>query len=286
LSGETTDNGQPGGLLMVGCGNMGYALLTGWINAGCLAPRDVVVVEPSDALRARVDALGCRTVSSADALPADIPRYVVLAVKPQIIGRVAADYRRFGGGDTVFISIAAGTTLQQLLLLLSSRTPVIRCVPNTPAAVGDGLVLACANAFVSAAMRAETNALFAANGQVVAIDDETLLDAATAISGSGPAYVYSMIEALAAAGETIGLPQKLARQMSLQTFLGASSLAAKTGEEIATLRAQVVSPNGTTAAALAVMNGDGQLTRLFQDSVTAAFDRAKELASESTEAKA
>jgi len=275
--------GTPGAarLVMVGCGNMGYALLTGWINARRIAPSDIMIVEPSDVLRARVAALGCRTVAHADAVPADGPLCVILAVKPQIIAHVAADYRRFAGGKTIFVSIAAGTTLQQLLLLLAPQTPVVRCVPNTPASVGDGLILSCANAFVTTTMKNDLDALFSANGKVVSIDDEQLLDAATAISGSGPAYVFSMIEALALAGEKVGLPRDLATQMSLQTFLGAASLAAKTGEEIGTLRAQVVSPNGTTAAALEIMNGNGQLTELMENAVAAAFKRAKELAAES-----
>ena len=263
--------------VLVGCGNMGHAMLAGWLKSGRLATRDVFVVEPNDELRARAAALGVASGASAEDLPADAsPRLVILAVKPQVIREVTAGYRRFANGKTVFLSIAAGTPIGTFEEILGP-VPFVRCMPNTPAAIGKGMMVVFANPRVADAELAFINALLATSGAVATIDDEGLMDAVTAVSGSGPAYIFHFIECLTAAGETAGLPAETAKLLAMQTVFGAASLAAESGEDPAVLRKQVTSPNGTTAAALSVLMGEDRLKQLVTEAVEAARARSVEL---------
>ncbi len=265
-------------VILAGCGNMGYAMLAGWLKSGRLKPDETFVVEPNAELRARAEKLGVAAAADAAAIPADAaPELVVLAVKPQVIREVTAGYRRFAAGRTTFLSVAAGTGAQTLADILGQSTPIVRCMPNTPAAIGKGMMVVFANGHVSDATKAFVVALLTASGEVATIDDERLMDAVTAVSGSGPAYIFHFIECLTAAAEQAGLPAETARLLAMQTVYGAAALAAESREDPAVLRKQVTSPNGTTAAALDVLMGDDRLKRLLGEAVEAARLRSEEL---------
>ena len=266
-----------GQVLLVGCGKMGGALLDGWLGRG-LSPSDAFVVEPgpgADQARAR----GAVVHGDADGLPADLaPKVVVFAVKPQIMAAVAPPYRRYTTGRPVFLSIAAGTPIAAFEGFLGADTAIVRSMPNTPAAIGQGMIVACPNAHVTAAMRQACDRLLGAVGRVAWIDDETHMDGVTAVSGSGPAYVFWLIECLESAGVAVGLPAGLARQLALETVAGAGALARGAAEDPATLRQNVTSPGGTTAAALAVLMAEDGLAPLLARAVDAATERSRELA--------
>ncbi len=265
-------------LVLAGCGNMGYAMLAGWVKSGKLKAAEVLVVEPADALRARAEALGCPAVADAAGIPADTkPAIVVLAVKPQVIREVTAAYTKFGNGETTFLSVAAGTPVATFAGILGDRTPIVRCMPNTPAAIGKGMMVVFSNSLVSEAARSLVADLLSSSGAVATIDDEAQMDAVTAVSGSGPAYIFHFIECLTAAGEQAGLPAGTAKLLAMQTVYGAATLAAESGEEPGLLRQQVTSPNGTTAAALGVLMGGERLKSLVGEAVEAARARSVEL---------
>ncbi len=263
-------------VLLVGCGNMGFAMLKGWIASR----PDLAfhVVEPTETLRERAHGAGATVWESPDALPSDFdPALIVLAVKPQVMDKVAPAYRRFAGGSTTFVSVAAGVTMATLAGYLPGPTPIIRTMPNTPAAIGHGMMVSVANELVDDDRRALTDSLMTTSGASAWIDTEDLMDAVTAISGSGPAYVFHFIECLAAAGERLGLPSDLSMLLARQTVMGAGQLAAETDTPPATLREQVTSPGGTTAAALAVLMQEAELALLMQSATHAARDRGREL---------
>ena len=265
-------------LVLAGCGNMGYAMLGGWVNSGKLGAAEVFVVEPNAELRQRAEALGCSAAADADGIPADAaPQLVVIAVKPQVIREVTQAYARFGNGRATFVSVAAGTPVSTFEEVLGDRTPIMRCMPNTPAAIGKGMMVLFSNNLVSAETKKIVADLLSASGKVATIDDESLMDAVTAVSGSGPAYIFHFIEALTAAAERAGLPADTAKLLAMQTVYGAASLAAESQDAPGTLRQQVTSPNGTTAAALAVLMGEDRLTRLVTEAVEAARLRSIEL---------
>lgn len=265
-------------LVLAGCGNMGYAMLSGWLKSGKLAPSAVFVVEPNEDLRQRAAALGCDTAAEAGAIPADaVPDLVVIAVKPQVIRDVTAAYKRFGDGRTTFVSIAAGTPSATFEAILGNRAPIVRCMPNTPAAIGKGMMVVYSNPLVSDDAKRLVADLLSASGEVTTIDDEGLMDAVTAVSGSGPAYIFHFIEALTVAAEKAGLPAATAKLLAMQTVYGAASLAAESREDPGVLRQQVTSPNGTTAAALGVLMGEDRLTNLLTQAVEAARLRSIEL---------
>ena len=263
-------------VLLVGCGNMGFAMLAGWLKAD--PHLRVHVVEPSDEMRARAADLGAEVGTDATTIPADLsPDLIFLAVKPQAMADVVPAYARFAGGSASFVSVAAGTTIATLAGMLPGPTPIIRCMPNTPAAIGAGMLVCCANAHTKAGARELTSRLLEASGEVDWIDGEDLMDAVTAVSGSGPAYVFHMIECLAAAAEDVGLPPDLALRMAKQTVMGAGKLAAESTTPPGTLREQVTSPGGTTAAGLSVLMQEDALRPLMRRTVEAARDRGREL---------
>lgn len=267
-------------VVLVGCGNMGFAMLRGWMANRTLQRGNVHVVEPLDTLRMRAEEQGVHVHSTAATLPAAMaPAIVILAVKPQVIGDVLADYGRYArpGSDTTFVSVAAGVRIDRLEHALAPGAPVVRVMPNTPAAVGQGAMVICANASVSKRQLAAVRQLMEAGGEVTEIADETLMDAVTAVSGSGPAYVFHLIETLGAAGRSAGLPDDIAGRLAMQTVFGAAAYARQSADDPGTLREQVTSPNGTTAAALDVLMRPGGLSALIEEAVQAARDRAVEL---------
>lgn len=263
-------------MLLAGCGNMGAALLQGWIASGITA-NAIRVIEPSGADRAV--AAGADAAQVFDAPPTDgvTPRAIVLAVKPQIIGSVTPALRGLIGPDTLVISIAAGTTLNTLSNLTGGHTRLIRAMPNTPAAVGRGATVMVARPEVSAEERSLARSLLSAVGSAYEVEDEAHMDAVTALSGSGPAYVFYMIECLARAGAELGLPAALALDLARDTVAGAGELAQRSQEDPSTLRVQVTSPNGTTAAGLGVLMSEQGLAPLIHATLTAAADRSREL---------
>ena len=264
-------------VLLVGCGNMGYAMLSGWLSSGKLAASETLVVEPNEDLRHRAGRLGSVVAASNAELPAGLsPEIIVIAVKPQVIREVVAGYTRFAGKAT-FLSIAAGTAIATFTEILGVGTAVMRCMPNTPAAIGKGMMVTFSNPHVTKDAQGFAVELLAASGEVASVDDEALMDAVTAVSGSGPAYIFHFIECLTAAGEKAGLPADTAKLLAMQTVYGAASLAASSDEEPGRLREQVTSPNGTTAAALGVLMGGNRLKTLVEEAVEAARKRSVEL---------
>ncbi len=259
------------GLVLLGCGKMGTALLTGWLAAGL--PVDAVwVVEPNP-----TDWLIQTGVHLNEGLP-DAPAVALLAVKPQMMGKALPALQAMGNGTTLFISIAAGTTIATFEAVLGDRTPIVRTMPNTPAMVGRGITALCGNTHVTPGQMSLARDLISAVGQVVDLDGEHQIDAVTAVSGSGPAYVFHLIEAMAAAGEAEGLPPEIAMQLARATVCGAGELAFRSPETAAQLRVNVTSPGGTTAAALAVlMDEDTGFPALLRRAVKAAADRGREL---------
>ncbi len=261
-------------VLLVGCGKMGGALLKGW-QARRIAPA-FVVVEP-----AGPPAAGAEVAWHSDAasLPAELePAAVVLAVKPQSLDAVLPAYQRFARRGTPFLSIAAGKSLGYFARRLGAAAAVVRAMPNTPAAIGRGIAVACANPNVDAAGRELCDRLLAAVGEVAWVAEEALLDPVTALSGSGPAYVFLLIECLAQAGVEAGLPADLAMRLARATVAGAGELARLASESAATLRENVTSPGGTTRAALEVLMAPEGLAPLLSRAVAAATRRSRELA--------
>lgn len=267
-----------GPILLVGCGKMGGALVKGWRTRGINADR-IVIVEPSDAARAAASQL--RVTVLAGPPPADPMRpfaAIVLAVKPQAMGAVAPQYRGLMSPSTVALSIAAGTTTATLKVHLGDNAAVVRAMPNRPAAVGRGMTVLFAAAGVTQPQMNLAAELMVAVGEVRRIEDESLMDAVTAVSGSGPAYVFHLIEALATAGIEAGLEPVLAADLARATVTGAGELARLSSDPPSKLRVDVTSPGGTTAAALKVLMADpGGLTELMTRAVRAAATRSKEL---------
>lgn len=262
------------GLLLLGCGKMGGALLQGWLDKGF--PLDSVTVldpVPSPWLRglaAKGLRLNPEKLSHASVC--------VLAVKPQMMGEAVPSIASYGGGRTLFVSIAAGTPLGWFEEMLGTDTPIVRVMPNTPAAVGQGISALIGNGAAGAGHLDLAEALMAAVGQVVRLDDEGQMDAVTAVSGSGPAYVFHLIETMAAAGEAEGLPREMALHLARATVAGAGALAEAAEEGPAQLRINVTSPNGTTQAALEVLMADeGGMPGLMRRAIAAAAARSREL---------
>lgn len=267
----TLDKVARDGLVLLGCGKMGTALLTGWLAAGVPAA-SVWVLEPNP-----TDWLKSTGVHLNTALP-QAPAVALVAVKPQMMGTALSALQALGNGSTLFVSIAAGTPIAAFEAALGDRTPIVRTMPNTPAMVGRGITGICGNSHAGPAGLALANTLMLAVGQVVELDGEHQIDAVTAVSGSGPAYVFHLIETMAAAGEAEGLPPAIAMQLARATVCGAGELAFRAPETAAQLRINVTSPGGTTAAALAhLMDETTGLPAVMRRAVHAAAERGKEL---------
>lgn len=253
-------------VLLVGAGKMGSAMLRRWHDLRIA--EEILVIDTA------------RNMKSPADLPADFtPEVIVFAVKPQTLPDLLPDYKKFTDAGALVISIAAGRTTGFFKKYLGDDVAVVRTMPNTPASIGEGITGIYAPANVSAVQRDIALSLLSPVGEVVWVDDENLLDAVTAVSGSGPAYVFLMIEAMAAAGEQLGLSPDTAMKLARQTVIGAGALAqAEPQNSARLLRESVTSPNGTTAAALSVLMRDGAgLKELMQKALRAANDRAKEL---------
>jgi len=269
-----------GTILLIGCGKMGGALLEGWFKRG-VSPVDVMVVEPAG--RGSVGPCSVHpaltTLAGIDDVPTDFrPDVIVFAIKPQIVDQALPAYRRFVSDRPVFLSVIAGKTTAGIHSYLGSDVAVVRAMPNMPASVGKGITALYAAPSVSALQRQICDVLMAAVGEVVWVEDETLMDAVTAVSGSGPAYVFLFAEAMTATGIEAGLSPDLAAKLAHATIAGAGVMLEQGTESPEMLRRNVTSPGGTTAAALDVLMGDGGLKQLISKAVAAAAARSRELA--------
>lgn len=263
-----------GPLLLVGAGKMGQAMLDGWLARG-LSPKKVTVIEPYPAKA--VKALTRRGLKlNAKVQPAAAA--IVIAVKPQTAPDAVPPLSAQVGKGTLVLSIMAGRTLRFLEQALPPSTAIVRAMPNTPAAIGRGITVAAANASASAKQRKLATDLLAAIGKVEWVGDEALLDAVTALSGSGPAYIFLLTEAMTQAGIAAGLPTALAARLARETVAGSGELLHRSDLDAATLRQNVTSPGGTTAAALEVLMGPGGFDALLTEAIAAATKRSRELA--------
>lgn len=258
------------GLVLLGCGKMGSAMLQGWLAQG-VSPGAVYVIDPHPS-----DWLAAQGVTVNGDLPPS-PAIVLIAVKPQMMGEALGALQGFTG-DTVFLSVAAGTPISAFETALGADRAVIRSMPNTPAAVGRGITAIIGNRHATPEHLDLAEALLSAVGQVVRLETEDQIDAVTGVSGSGPAYVFHLIETLAKAGEAQGLSAELSMQLAKATVGGAGHLAEHAEESPTQLRINVTSPNGTTQAALEVlMDEERGFPQLLKDAVKAATDRGRAL---------
>lgn len=263
-----------GSVLLVGAGKMGMAMAQGWVKAG-LSGGALTLVDPQP--HESVETFAGETGATLlGALPAQSQRVVVLAVKPQMMDTVLAGLDPVLGEETLVVSIAAGISLDTLVSRLGTER-VVRTMPNTPAQLGKGITGAVAAPGVTGRDRALADALLAAAGTTIWVEDEKLIDAVTAVSGSGPAYVFYLVEAMAAAGEAQGLSAEQAMALARQTIIGAAALLEADPSTAAQLRKNVTSPAGTTEAALKVLMGDQGLVPLIDKTVAAARARSEEL---------
>jgi pyrroline-5-carboxylate reductase len=259
-------------VLLVGFGKMGGAMLAGWRERGLDA---AVAVDP--ALPASPGP-GVAVVAEVAQVPVGfLPAAVVLAVKPQMADAVLPAVARYSGG-AVFLSIMAGRTIAGLSARLGANAALVRAMPNTPAAVGQGMTVACAGPGVTEAQRGLCDTLLAAVGAVAWVADEALIDPVTAISGGGPAYVFLLAELLERAAIEQGIPADLARLMARRTVAGSGALLAASTEDAAALRRAVTSPNGTTERALAILMEEAAWPMLVSRAIAAATARSRELA--------
>lgn len=262
-------------IILVGAGNMGGAMMGGWIENGVLASQ-ICVLDPSpnDAVAKIISDNDISHVKTAENLtPPDV---LLVAVKPQVMGDVLDGVKHLAGDKTVVISVAAGKTLSFMSDHLGAGA-MVRAMPNTPALVQRGITVACANSTVSDLQKRFTTELLGAMGSVEWVDDEALMDAVTAVSGSGPAYAFHLVEALGDAAIAAGLPAELGRKLALETVAGAGEMMMRSELLPSTLRENVTSPGGTTQAALEVLMGEGGFPQLLKQAVEAAKKRSQEL---------
>ncbi len=265
-----------GPIVLVGAGNMGGAMLTGWLKNG-LPGKGFLVIDPgpSAAMMAQMEGAG---VSWSRTAPEGVEAQVLfLAVKPQVMGDVLPPLKSLVGPDTVVVTVAAGKTLAFLESHLGAAA-MVRAMPNTPAMVGRGVTGAHANARVDADQRQLVHDLLKVSGPVEWVDSERDIDAVTAVSGSGPAYVFLLAECMAEAGRKAGLPADLAMRLARETVCGAGELLFQSPDDASQLRRNVTSPGGTTAAALAILMAEDGMQPLFDRAIAAAQKRAQELA--------
>lgn len=275
-------NGQvkPPRVLLVGAGRMGAALLGGWLERGVLVASQLTILEPapSDEVVALCKK-GIKLGENVDALKDDVFDILVLAIKPQIFSEVLSSLEPLVENRPLIVSIAAGQSVANIKALLGDHIPVARLMPNTPALVGEGVSVLFASEDVSSAQSMFAKELAAAVGDVHEIEDEALMDAVTAVSGSGPAYVFLLIEAMTDAGKAVGLSEELAQQLSIQTILGSGMLAKVSDQSPTTLRENVTSPGGTTEAALKVLMEKNRFSDLIARAIEEATARGQALSS-------
>lgn len=265
-------------LLLIGCGKMGGAMLDGWLESG-IAAAGVHIVDPTGAPRYQ-GRDGITIHEAVEDLPADLaPEVTVLSVKPQQMDAIMAGLARFAGPDCLFLSIAAGKTIGYFQDKLGADAAIVRAMPNTPAAIGEGITVCCPNPVCSAGQSALAEDLLKAVGEAATVEDEALIDAVTALSGGGPAYTFWLIECMGEAGVAAGLPRELAERLALVTVAGAGQLALHGDDHPSQLRKNVTSPGGTTQEALNVlMREDGGLAPLMREAIAAATARSRDLA--------
>ena len=265
-----------GPLLLVGCGKMGTAMASGWLEQG-LSPDSLFIEDPSPCEEAQKLIVQYGLICSDNISLPETPVIIVLAVKPQMMAQVLPTLRQKAGEQTLFLSIAAGQSLATLSAHLGAGQPVVRCMPNTPAAIGRGMSVACANKAVTPIQKEHCNTLLSAIGEMAWIEDEEQMDAVTAVSGSGPAYLFALTECLAQSGMAQGLAPELSWQLAKTTMTGAAALMDHSPHNPVTLRQNVTSPGGTTEAALNVLMGKKGLPELMDKAIKAATGRSKEL---------
>jgi pyrroline-5-carboxylate reductase len=276
LQSDDTLSSFDGSLVLVGAGHMGSALMHGWLARG-LAPSRLSILEPRP--MPEVTAVAARGVKLTDnVIEVGQPSAIVVAIKPQAAPEVLPGLRRLIRPDTLVISIMAGRSIASIASMLGD-VPIVRTMSNTPAAIGRGITVAVPNGSVTREQRDVAQRLMAAGGKVEWVDDEALLDAVTAVSGSGPAYVFLLSESLARAGVAAGLPEDLAQRLARETVAGSGELLHRSLLDAATLRQNVTSPGGTTAAALQVLMAQDGLDPLMGKAVAAATRRSRELGS-------
>jgi pyrroline-5-carboxylate reductase len=264
-------------VLLMGFGNMGQALVRGWLAHG-RPPGSIRVVDPEPRALAIARELGVAAAASLEGATAGgAPDIVVLAVKPNQLGAALPQVANRSTARTVFLSIAAGKTIASMAAGVGASAAVVRAMPNTPAAIGKGMTALVANAAVTATQKALCTELMSAVGAVAWLDDEAQMDAVTAISGSGPAYVFLLTECLERAGVELGLDAALAKELALATVAGAGAYVAGADAAPAELRRRVTSPNGTTQAALDVLMAQPGLQELLSRAARAAAERSREL---------
>lgn len=268
-------------VLLVGAGKMGGALVDAWLQQQTIQPRNIVLIEP-DVARAKHyrETYSLYTFETLEAVNTGMGKPIVLfAVKPQTMDEVVPVYRNLAQQDSLILSIAAGRSIDYFEETLGAESAIVRAMPNTPASIGRGMTVLCANNNVDAEGKKHCETLMNAVGQVSWVDDEGLMDPVTAVSGSGPAYVFLLIEALADAGVEAGLDRPLADKLALATVAGSGALAEKSSLPPSVLRQNVTSPGGTTEAALEILMADSGLRSLLSAAVRKATDKSKELAS-------
>jgi pyrroline-5-carboxylate reductase len=264
-----------GTLVLVGAGKMGSAMLDGWLARG-LDPKKIIVIEPQPVKA--VKALARRGVKLNPKDKVGVASAIVIAVKPQNAPEAVPPLARYVDKTTLVLSIMAGRTIGFLEKSLPTGTAIVRAMPNTPAAIGRGISVAVANPKISMRQRKQASDLLAAIGKVEWADDEALMDAVTALSGSGPAYIFLLAECMARAGVAAGLPKELATRLARETVAGSAELLHRSDLDAATLRQNVTSPGGTTAAALEVLMGPGGFDQLLTQAIAAATRRSRDLA--------
>jgi len=267
-----------GTLVLVGAGKMGGAMLKGWLKGGA-DPQKIVALDPAPPaeIRALLGRSGVRLNPPVASIAGT--QVIVVAVKPQLMDDVLPAIMPLKASKPLILSVAAGKTIASFERHFGADAAVIRTIPNTPAAVGRGITAMASNANVSESQLELARALLSAVGEVVTVEKEEQIDAVTAVSGSGPAYVFYLTECLAAAGEKAGLPAALSMQLARATVAGAGELMRQSGTDAATLRQNVTSPKGTTYAALTVLMAEDGMQPLFDKAIDAATRRSRELAS-------
>ena len=266
-----------GAVLLIGAGRMGGALIKGWLAAKRFSAVHVIEPQPSDAVKALAAAqmITLHECFDGGLLPA--PEAIVLAVKPQVVKGAAAMLQPVGKSGALILSIAAGITTANLGASLGRDARLVRAMPNTPGAIGQGITVLYADQNLAVGDRALAEALMASLGETLWLKDEALMDAVTAVSGSGPAYVFLMAEAMAQAGRAQGLDATMAVRLARATISGAGALLEADPRPAAELRTEVTSPGGTTQAALEVLMASDGLTELMRRAIAAATARAKQL---------
>lgn len=262
-------------LALIGCGKMGSALLNGWLNID--TDRSYIIVDPADTLPEITNNTAIDHIQSIQEIDNKDLDIIVLAIKPQIIDKVLKELKPIVSKKTLIISIIAGTTINTFEKYFGSDQPIIRTMPNTPAAIGKGMIAAIGNQNTNKTQIKTAHNLLSVAGKVEWITDEALMDAVTAVSGSGPAYLFLLIEAMSKAGENAGLTKELSAMLARQTIIGAAALAEQDPQEAKILRQNVTSTGGTTEAALNILMDNNEFQTIINNAINAAMKRSQEL---------